>query len=92
MANHKSAIKRAKQAEKKREINKAIKTRVKNVIKAVRTAMAEKSPDKAREALAKAIPVIDKAASKGTLHHRNASRKISRLARHVNALQSGSQG
>ena len=91
MANHKSAIKRAKQAEKKREINKGIKTRVKNVIKAVHAAMAEKSPDKAKESLAKAIPVIDKAASKGTLHHRNAARKISRLTKHVNALQSGSQ-
>jgi small subunit ribosomal protein S20 len=91
LANHKSAIKRAKQAEKKREINKAVKTRVKNVIKAVQTAMAEKSPDKAKESLAKAIPVIDKAASKGTLHHRNAARKISRLTRHVNVLQSSSQ-
>lgn len=91
MANHKSAIKRAEQAEKRRQINKSFNTRVKNVIKAVQAAIAEKSPGRAKEALAKAIPVIDKAASKGTLHHRNTARKIARLTRQVNALQSASQ-
>lgn len=91
MANHRSAIKRAKQAEKRREINKGIKTRVKHVVKTVRAAVAERSSDKAKEALANAVPVIDKAVSKGTLHPRNAARKISRLSKQVNALQLSSQ-
>lgn len=91
MANHKSAIKRARQSEKKRLINKGRKTRVKNLIKAVRAAVKEKSLDKAKESLAQAVPVIDKAAGKGTLHKKNAARKISRLARQVNALQKTSQ-
>ncbi len=88
MANHKSAIKRARQAEKRKEINKSWKTRVRNLVKSVKAALAEKSSDKAKEALTKAVPIIDKAVSKGTLHGRNAGRKISRLTRQVNALQS----
>lgn len=86
MANHKSAIKRAKQSENRRLANKAVKTRVKGMIKAVRQAMEAKETEQATEALAKAIPVIDKAASKGVIPRKTASRKISRLARHVGKL------
>lgn len=64
---------------------------MKNLIKAVRAAVKEKSLDKAKESLAQAVPVIDKAGGKGTLHRKNAARKISRLARQVNALQKTSQ-
>ncbi len=88
MANHRSAIKRSKQAEKQREANKATKTRVRNVIKMVHAAIAENSPEKARETLSKAIPTIDKAAANGTIHKRNAARRISRLTRKLNAVQS----
>jgi small subunit ribosomal protein S20 len=59
---------------------------VKKVIKQVRAAIGEKAPDKARTALAAAIPVIDKAAKQGAMHRKNASRKISRLTRQVNAM------
>lgn len=86
MANHKSAIKRAKQNEGRNLRNKANRTRVKNVIKAVRSAIKEQSREKAQTALTAAIPVISKAANKGAIHRRNASRKISRLTRQVNAL------
>jgi len=86
LANHKSAIKRARQAEIRRLRNKSNRTRVKNVVKRVRAAINEKSPEAARAALTAAIPVIHKAAQKGAIHHRNASRKISRLTRHVNAI------
>ena len=44
MANHKSAIKRAKQNENRRLANKAVKTRVKGMVKAVRQAMEAKEP------------------------------------------------
>ena len=86
MANHKSAIKRAKQNEGRNIRNKSNRTRVKNVIKAVRGAVEEKSQEKAQVTLATAIPVIRKAANKGAIHPKNASRKISRLTRQVNAL------
>ncbi len=86
MATHKSAMKRARQNERRRLRNKSIKTRVKNVIKKVRLAVERKSLEEAQQALQEVIPVIDKAASKGVLHKRNAARKISRLTRKVNQL------
>ncbi len=56
------------------------------MLKAVLSEVEEKKKDDSREALAKAIAVIDKAASKGVLHKNTASRKISRLTRKVNQL------
>jgi small subunit ribosomal protein S20 len=66
--------------------NRARKTVVKNVVKRVRVALANKSAEEAQAALSQAIPVIDKAAAKGALHHKTASRKISRLSSQVHAL------
>ncbi len=86
LATHKSAIKRAKQNEIRNLRNKSNRTRVKNVIKHVRAAIEEQSSDKARAALATAVPVIQKAAKQGAIHRKNASRKISRLARQVNVI------
>jgi len=86
LATHKSAIKRAKQNEARRLRNRARKTRVKNVVKKVRTAIENNSAEEAQAALQEAIPVIDKAASKGSIHHRTAARKISRLSKQVHAL------
>lgn len=86
MATHKSAIKRARQNEIRNFRNKSSRTRVKNVIKRVRTAISEKSSEAAQTALVAAMPVIHKAAQKGAIHRNMASRKISRLTRQVNAL------
>ena len=87
MATHKSAIKRAKQSEERRLRNRARKTRVKTAVKQVRTALENRSLEEALAALQQAIPMIDKAASKGSLHHRTAARKISRLSKQVDALK-----
>ena len=86
MATHKSAIKRARQNKIRNFRNKSRRTRVKSVVKAVRAAIAEKSPETAKTALAEAIPAIDSAAQKGAIHRNTASRKISRLTRQVNAI------
>jgi small subunit ribosomal protein S20 len=59
---------------------------MKNLIKHVRAAINEGSPEAAQTALAAAIPVIHKAAQEGAIHCSTASRKISRLTRHVNAI------
>ncbi|MEW5723567.1 MAG: 30S ribosomal protein S20 [Thermodesulfobacteriota bacterium] len=88
MASHKSAIKRARQNEKRRVNNKVKKTRVKNLVKATRQTTAE-NPQQAAETLREAIRVIDKAASKGVLHRRTASRKIARLSKLVHKAQRG---
>lgn len=84
MANHKSAIKRNKQNTVCRARNRAIRTKMKTCIKRIDTAIEENSLDNAHLALKEAIPVIMKAASKGTLKKENASRKVSRLTKRVN--------
>ncbi|MCX7822852.1 MAG: 30S ribosomal protein S20 [Syntrophobacterales bacterium] len=84
MLRHKSAIKRARQSEKRRLRNRARKTRMKTAIKAVETAMFSKDPELVMERLREAMSIIDKTASKGTIHKNKAARKISRLHRKVN--------
>ncbi len=88
MANHKSALKRNRQSLLRRSRNRANKTRVKNAIKAVDAAIQEKSAEKAQEALIAAVPVIQRAAVKGAIHKKNASRKVSRLTKRVNVFLS----
>lgn len=87
MANHRSAIKRHKQSLKRAARNRAARTRVKNVVKAVRLAVMEKDADKADAAFVKATSVLDKSASKGAIHWRKAARKISRLAKAVQGIK-----
>ena len=87
MANHKSAIKRARQSEDRRERNRSRKTRMKGAIKKLEEAISSKVADTAKETLKEAISVIAKTASKGVIHQNTASRKISRLSRRVNGLQ-----
>ena len=88
MANHKSALKRARQDKVRRLRNMAYKTRVKNAVKQVRAAVANNAAEEAREGLIRAVSTIQKTASKGVIHRKNASRKIARLARLVNQLPS----
>ena len=88
MANHKSALKRVRQSEVKRVRNTGYKTRVKHAVKEVRTAVADNSTELAKENLIKAVSIIQKTSSKGVIHKKKASRKISRLARQVNQLSS----
>lgn len=87
MANHKSALKRHRQSVKQAARNRSARTRVKNIIKTVRTAVMEKDMAKAEAALVNATKVLDKTASKGVIHWKNAARKISRLAKAVNAAK-----
>jgi small subunit ribosomal protein S20 len=65
---------------------------MKNLIKAVDAAILEQSAEKAQEALKVAVPVIYRTAAKGTIHKKNASRKVSRLTKRVNLFLSGAQG
>jgi small subunit ribosomal protein S20 len=86
LANHKSAIKRARQNEKRRMLNKSTKTRIKNIVKAVRQSVSEKSYEAARAELDIAKSIIDNSAKKGVIHRKTASRKISRLSRLINTI------
>lgn len=87
MANHKSALKRAGQNQVRRMRNRAIRTRVKNVVKEVRQAVVEDSTEQAATTMRTAQATIDKAAKKGALHKRTAARKIARLAKLTQSAQ-----
>ncbi|PIE33177.1 30S ribosomal protein S20 [candidate division KSB3 bacterium] len=86
MANHKSALKKIRQDEVRRMRNKAYKTRLKNVVKTVETAISDQNKEVAEKALYEAIRVIDSTASKGVIHKNKAARKKSRLTKKVNAI------
>ena len=90
MANHKSALKRARQDEVKRVRNLSYKTHVKKAVKAVRVAVSGHSEEQAVETLRKATSTLQKCASKGVIHKRKAARKISRLAHQVNHIKTES--
>jgi small subunit ribosomal protein S20 len=90
LATHLSAIKRARQNEKRRLRNLHVRTTVKSYIKRVTAAVENKDAEGARKALSAAIPLIQKAQSKGVYHRNTSSRKISRLTREVSSLKSSS--
>ncbi len=87
MANHKSAEKRNRQSQVRRLRNRANRTQMRNAIKTVDAAITAGSQGDAKTALKIAIPVIAKTAAKGTIHKKNASRKVSRLTKRVNKMQ-----
>jgi small subunit ribosomal protein S20 len=85
LANHPSALKRAKQNKVRNLKNTSIKSRIRTKCKqALQT--VEASPESAQTALGQVTSQIDKAAAKGVLHSRTASRKISRLSKRIHKL------
>ncbi|MCP4719081.1 MAG: 30S ribosomal protein S20 [Desulfobacteraceae bacterium] len=84
MANHKSAKKRAKQSQVRRLRNRSVKTTLKNLEKSLRAAQ-ESGADTKDELMRQTQSAIHKAAKKGILHKKTASRKISRLFKLVNS-------
>ena len=86
MATHASALKRARQSEKKRLRNASIKSALKTQAKKVLQAVESKNTEEARKALSAAIPALQKAAGKGVIPKKTASRKISHLTQKVNSL------
>lgn len=83
---HKSTIRRARQAERRQERNRATVNTVRTLIKKVQSAVAGKKTDEAKTSLVEATSAIGKAVSKGIIHRNTASRRISRLTHRVNAL------
>ncbi|WP_018123570.1 30S ribosomal protein S20 [Desulfovibrio oxyclinae] len=86
MANHKSAVKRHRQSLVRNLRNRMAKTRIKNSVKAVQTAIEEKDAAKATEAMKEVTSVMDKAARKKVIHWRQAQRRVSRLQQAVNKI------
>ena len=85
MAQHKSAKKRARQNLERRARNRQIRSRLKTAVKDARTALAGADGDATRSRVTDAEREIRKAASKGVLSKKQASRRVSRLARRAHA-------
>ncbi len=88
MANHKSALKRARQSETRRLRNRGYKTRIRKAVKDVRSSLSANAPEEARANLQTAVSLLQKTVTKGVIKRKTASRKISRLSRQVHQLSS----
>ena len=84
MANHKSALKRIKQTAVRTERNRAYRTKMRNIIKAV---VQSTNKEEAEANFKLANKELHKMVSKGILKKETASRKVSRLALFVNKIQ-----
>ena len=82
MANTKSAIKRIRTSEKRRQRNRTVRSRVRSALKTARAAVTTPGED-ARTTVLQAIRTLDKAVTKGVIHRNTAARKKSALARRL---------
>ncbi len=83
MPNHKSAKKRMRQNEKRKQINRSNRTRVRNSIKKLREALTSDVKE-LTALLPRTVSTIDKAVQKGVLHKNTAARYKSRLTTSAN--------
>ena len=86
MANSPQSKKRARQNEKRFQINKARRSRIRTHLRRVEEAIASGNKDDATEALKAAQPELMRGVTKGVFHKNTAARKMSRLSARVKAL------
>lgn len=86
MANTPQSKKRARQAERRTDINKARRSRIRGFLRKVEEAIASGDQTKASEALRAAQPELSRGVTKGVLHKNTVARKMSRLSSRVKAL------
>jgi small subunit ribosomal protein S20 len=88
LANTRSALKRMRQTEKRRQRNRKVRTETRTYIKRARAQIDAGELEAAQQSVSQAIRALDKAAEKGILHRNNAARRKSRLMSRLNqALQ-----
>jgi small subunit ribosomal protein S20 len=87
----KSVLKRAKQSHVRAEINRANRTRVRTIMKRLRTAIAAKDGATAGTLLQPTLSAIDRAISKGVLEENTGNRYKSRLTIAINGLQAAAK-
>lgn len=87
MANHKSALKRIRQSERRRKRNQHIRSGMRTQVKLLRAAIDAGDAAVAGERFVSAEKSIRRAATKGVIPRQRADRSVSRLAKAVNALQ-----
>ena len=88
MANIKSAIKRNKQNEKRRVLNRVFRGRARTFVSKARSVIEkEESKEVVMASVAEAVKALDVAAQKGVIHKNNAARRKSRLMKRLVNLQ-----
>jgi small subunit ribosomal protein S20 len=87
VANIKSQIKRNRQNEKRRLRNRTYRGATRAAIKEARAALGAESVEEARTATMAAVSRLDKAAQKGVIHKKNASRRKGRLMKRLAQLE-----
>ena len=80
MASHASALKAHRQSVKNNERNRQYRSRLRNALRDIRSAVDGKNLDGAKKALKQTISLIDKMTSKGVIHRNAAGRYKSRLS------------
>ena len=88
MANKKSAEKRIRVAERRRQRNKPYRTAARTFVRKAEAAIAEGDEATSEAAVLNAISVLDRVAGKGIIHKNNAARRKSRLMAKLNGLRS----
>lgn len=83
MAHHKSAIKRIRSSERRRDRNRQDRRKLRTLIKAVRTAQDKETAEKA---LVRAVSELDKAVNKNLIHRNRAANQKSKLVRFVQKM------
>jgi small subunit ribosomal protein S20 len=86
MANHFSALKRARQTEKRTVRNRANTSRLRSTLRDLREALAKGDQKAADQVFRQTVSALDKAVQKGVLHGNTASRYKSRLNVRLNAV------
>jgi small subunit ribosomal protein S20 len=89
MANHYSALKRARQTKRRTAVNRQGSTRLRHTIRKLREALKSGDANTAGTALSETVSVIDRSVQKGVLRKNTAARYKSRLSVRFNALKAG---
>jgi small subunit ribosomal protein S20 len=89
MANHPSAEKRNRQRIKRSARNNSVESTVRTAVKKARIALTSGDSAAAKDAVAKASKLLARAASKGVVHDRTASRATSRIQAHLGKHAAG---
>jgi len=86
MANHVSALKAARQIERRTEVNRVRRTRVRNQIRAMRRALEKKDLQSATQLLPVTFSMVDRAAKWGIIKKNTAARYKSRMHNNLKKL------
>ena len=85
MANNKSARKRIRVAESKRQRNRPYRSACRTLVKKAELAIRDGDMDTAQDSVVRAVSMLDRTAGKGIIHRNNAARRKSRLMAKFNA-------